>query len=129
MMMAGSVAGATDAGPLGRRRPWRAGIGVAVFLFCAGLVCAQVAPKPVTARQPAPKAGANKAAATQTVIKRLFVSGSAGGIAEIQVPADWEMSGRSTPIDIRLTRPGSRDYMRITALPVPRERMALMTDD
>jgi hypothetical protein len=124
-MKAGSGAGLTAS---------RAAIGVAAFVFCAALAGAQEAAgqgslKRQPAKADAHQADARKAGVGQLVVKRLFVSGSAGGIAEIQVPAGWEMSGRSTPIDIRLTRPGSRDYVRITALPVPRERLALMTDD
>ena len=95
---------------------------LAGLLACAGAAAAQGVAKPAV-----PKAAAGKAAGV--VVKRLFVSGSAGGIAELLLPADWELRGRSTPIYIRLARPGSRDYMLITALPVPKERLSLMTDD
>jgi hypothetical protein len=126
-MKAGRAAGPTHARAALRRQAWSTGIVAAALFISTSLVSAQPTPRLGTAKQPAAKAGAAKAAG-QLMTRRLFVSGSVGGIAEIRVPADWEMSGRSTPIDIRLTRPGSRDYMRITALPVPRERMALMTD-
>ncbi len=127
-MRTGYTAGPPPARQLRCCRPLYAAILAAALLFCAVSAGAQPAPGPKGAKQPVVRVAANQVAG-KLVTRRLFVSGSVGGIAEIRVPADWEMSGRSTPIDIRLTRPGSRDYMRITALPVPKERMALMTDD
>lgn len=95
---------------------------IAGTLLSANLACGAISSGPPAAKAVQPKPGA-------WVVKRLFVSGSAGGIAEIQVPAGWDLAGRSTPIDIRLSAPGSSDYMRITALPVPKERMAVISDD
>ena len=67
--------------------------------------------------------------AAEPPLRHLFVSGSAGGILELKVPADWTRVGPSTPIDMRFTRAGARDNLRLTAFPVPRERLASMTDE
>lgn len=115
-MRAGRAAGLP--GLSARLGNWRA---------CAVVACAAMLAPGAAHAQAAPKGA--KPAPAQSVTKRLFVSGSLGGVAEIRVPAGWELSGRSTPIDLRLQRPGSRDHLRITALPVPRERLPLMTDE
>jgi len=74
-------------------------------------------------------AAAATAGAAEPPPRRLFVSGSAGGVAELRVPADWTMAGRSTPVALIFKRPGGDDNLRLTAFPVPRERLPLMTDD
>lgn len=110
---------------------------LAAWLACAayaqeaGKAPAAVKPAVQPAAKPAPKPAAAKPAvqpAVQSTLRHLFVSGSAGGVVEMRVPADWVQSGRSTPIDLTFTRPGSKENLRVTALPVPKDRMALMTD-
>ena len=78
---------------------------------------------------PAQTPGKAPVRAAPTIAKRLFVSGGAGGIAEMQAPANWEMAGRSTPISIRLKAPDAPDKLLVTAFPLPKERQGLMTDD
>jgi len=74
-------------------------------------------------------AAAAQASAAGNPPRRLFVSGSAGGVVELRLPADWTMTGRSTPVALVFKRPGGADNLRLTAFPVPRERLPLMTDD
>lgn len=71
----------------------------------------------------------NHALAADAPLRRLFVSGSAGGVLEMRIPADWTRSGPSTPIDLRFARTGAGDNLRLTAFPVPPERVATLTDD
>lgn len=94
------------------------------------LACAALLAPAMAHAQAAPKAAPKPAAksVSPTLLRHVFVSGSAGGVVELRVPADWVQSGRSTPIDLTFTRPGSRENLRITALPVPKDRMALMTE-
>jgi hypothetical protein len=103
-------------------------VGIAASLLCAGLAMAQVAP-PSGHKAAVAKPGAAKAKPVKTRLQRLFVSGSAGGIAELQVPADWEMSGRSTPIVLRFQAPGAVDKLLLTAFPLPKEQQTLTTDE
>lgn len=59
---------------------------------------------------------------------RLFVSGTQGGIAEMRMPDAWRYAGTNTPLNLRFAKPGSRDNLRITAFPVPPERLARMDE-
>ncbi|MDB5803517.1 MAG: hypothetical protein JWN73_839 [Betaproteobacteria bacterium] len=107
----------------------------AMIVAGASFICMSIATAQVALVQNA-KAAAKPAAAkakpakpVKTRLQRLFVSGSAGGIAEMQVPADWEMAGRSTPIVARFKAPDAADKLVLTAFPLARERIALTTDD
>jgi len=103
-------------------------LAIAASFIGTGLVSAQVAPAQ-NVKAAAGKPAAAKARPFKTKLQRLFVSGSAGGIAEMQVPADWEMVGRSTPIVVGFRAPGAADKLLLTAFPLPKERLALTTDE